>query len=92
MEFDIDVSHVTRLFHYNKQYLGRIFKKVTGESIKEYIVRQRLEWAKKLLVTGNDAVIDIANKVGFNNVTYFNRQFKSRYRMTPTEYRKSSGS
>lgn len=92
LEFDIDVSHITRLFHYNKQYLGRVFKKETGLSIKEYIAKQRLDMARKLIAGSDDTITDIASRVGFHNVTYFNRQFKGRYHMTPTQYRKEQRS
>lgn len=87
LEYDIDISHITAIFHYNQQYLGRLFKKETGLSIREYVLQQRLERAKLLLEDTNDTVIGIANRVGFNNITYFNRQFKSRYGITPSRSR-----
>lgn len=87
LEYDISVSHITSVFHYNRQYLGRLFKKETGFSIKEYILIQRMERAKTLLENSSDTVIEIANRVGFNNVTYFNRQFKARFGVTPSQYR-----
>lgn len=87
LEYDIDISHITSIFHYNQQYLGRLFKKKTGLSIREYVLQQRLERAKLLLENSDDTVIGIANRVGFNNITYFNRQFKNSYGITPTQCR-----
>lgn len=87
LEYDIDLSHITTLFHYNRQYLGRLFKKETGLSIRAYVMQQRLERAKALLESSDETVIDIANRVGFDNVTYFNRQFKQRYGITPSQSR-----
>lgn len=87
LEFDIDITRIAEFFHYNKVYLGRLFKKETNLSVKEYINIQRMERAKDLLATTGDAVIDIAGKVGFNNVTYFNRMFRSTFGMAPTRYR-----
>lgn len=87
LEYDIEVSHITAIFHYNQQYLGRLFKKETGLSIREFVLEQRLEHARILLENSNDMVIEIANRVGFNNVTYFNRQFKRKYSITPSQYR-----
>ena len=87
LEYDIPVSHITTFFHYNPQYLGRLFKKETGLSIREYILQQRMERAKLLLENSCDTVSEIASRVGFNNVTYFNRQFKHIYGITPTQCR-----
>ena len=58
-------------------------------SIKDYIVSQRIENAKILLENTDSRIIHISGKSGFNNVTYFNRMFKSIVGMTPKEYRLS---
>ena len=89
LEFDINISHIADFFHYNRLYLGRIFKKETGMSIKDYITSQRIETAKILLENTDNKIIHISSKSGFNNVTYFNRMFKSIIGMTPKEYRLS---
>lgn len=87
LEYDISVSHITSVFHYNQQYLGRLFKKETGLSIREYILQQRIDRAQLLLENSGDTVSEIASRVGFNSVNYFNRHFKNKYGMSPTQYR-----
>lgn len=89
LDFEIDVNQIANAFHYNPRYLGRLFKKETGTSINDYITSRRLKRAKLLLTDTEATVIDISNESGFNNVTYFNRLFKFRFGLTPTEYRKS---
>ncbi len=89
LEFDIDITRLSEFFHYNKMYLGRMFKKETGMNIKDYINLQRIEKAKKMLENTKETIIDISNKVGFNNVTYFNKVFKNATSMTPSQYRSS---
>ena len=89
LEFDIKTAHVAKIFHYNEQYFGRFFKKETGKSFSNYLSCRRLERAALLLESTDNTVLDIANKVGFNNVTYFNRTFKNVYGLTPTKYRKN---
>ena len=79
------------IFHYNEEYLGRLFKKETHMSFSDYVSKQRIERAKRLLIETNDSVVSIAVKVGFNNVTYFNRVFKKYLNMTPLEFRKGKG-
>lgn len=88
MSYDISLFQTAKFFHYNEKYLGRLFKKETGQSFKQYLNMIRAEHAKKLLTDTNDTVINISLKAGFNNVTYFNRVFKSQFHMCPVEYRR----
>lgn len=83
-----DLSAMAVLFHYNEKYLGRRFKQKTGQSVSEYCNRRRLEKAAQMLGTESRSVISVAEELGFNNVTYFNRLFKAQYGCTPTQYRK----
>lgn len=87
LEFDFDIAKASEFFHYNKQYLGRLFKSKTNLSIREYINKKRIENATHLLLTTDYSVIDISSRVGFNNVTYFNRLFKKAHGITPIEYK-----
>lgn len=88
MEFDLGCAHVASVFHYNRNYLGRIFKKEVGLSIAQYLMCVRLERAKELLSKTRLSVIEIAARCGFGGVSYFNRAFKEAEAATPTEYRK----
>lgn len=83
-----DLSAMAALFHYNEKYLGRRFKQKTGVSVSRYCSTRRLERAAEMLRAEGRSVIGIAEEVGFNNVTYFNRLFKSHFGCTPTEYKK----
>ena len=89
IEYNIDISLLARIFHYNERYLGRVFKKQTGISFSEYINRQRVALAKKMLIKSGDTVERIAARCGFKNVTYFNRVFKALTGKAPTDYRLS---
>lgn len=88
LEYDVKLSQMAKTFQYNEQYLGRFFMKEIHMSFNNYINIRRVERAKILLKETDETVIDIALKVGFNNVTYFNRVFKKYTNMTPTEFRK----
>lgn len=72
----------------NPQYMMRLFKKSTGQSIVEYVTQGKMALAKELLEKtqwNNDI---IAEKVGYISASYFIKSFKRFSGMTPREYRK----
>lgn len=87
LSYDFSMSELSSVFNYNKKYLGRLFKSKTGYSIKEYCNNYKIETAKQLLKSSNLSVLDISAQVGFNNVTYFNRQFRKQTGLSPRDYR-----
>lgn len=90
LNYDFKVTDFSKIFNYNEKYIGKLFKSKTGISIKEYINQRRIEIAEKLLLETTLSITNISLKVGFNNVSYFNRVFKSVKNMTPGEYRISA--
>lgn len=72
-------------------YLSRVFKETTGVGLQEYIVKYRINIAKKLLIENSDMSVDhIAHKVGYESIHTFIRNFKKYENQTPTQYRKSN--
>lgn len=55
----------------NASYLSRVFHKETGEKQSAYILRKRVEKAKKLLADTEDKIGNIANELGYGNDSYF---------------------
>jgi len=88
LEFLTDASLLAKNFGYNKKYLGRLFKSKTGISIDEYVNSRRIAVAKGLLSETEESIINVAAKVGYNNVSYFNRVFKRVVGKTPSEWRR----
>lgn len=68
-------------------YLGRIFKKQTGCTFPEYLLKVRMDHARKLLSDTNLSTIDIAEAIGYNNPAYFRSSFKAHVGMTPRQFR-----
>ncbi len=73
---------------YNPAYLGRVFKAVYGESMKDYIRTKRLDLAMELLVSSDLPVEEISTRVGYQSKAQFYKSFKERYGKTPGEFRK----
>lgn len=71
----------------NPAYLSRLFKRETGVSLSDYIIRIRLEKARELLVTTNYKISHIAEMVGYESFPHFTRLFKKMVGVGPHHYR-----
>ncbi len=80
------LKEIAVTYHKNDKYIGRLFKKEMGVTFNEYCLAKRLDRAAKLLRQGSNKIIDVALESGFDNISYFNRTFKKRYSLSPTEY------
>jgi len=85
---NISLEHLSEKLHFNKFYICRVFKEETGENITDYILKRRVMKAKELLEDRTLKVYEVANNVGFNDVTYFNRVFKKVVGISPGDYQK----
>ena len=79
---------LSKMTCYNANHLNRLFLNHTGTTIHQYILSMRINEAKKLLLNTNLPLNSIAEKVGFNNHTYFSSYFKRTENMTPRMFRK----
>lgn len=84
---EISIQSLSEKFYLSPTYLSQLFKKEVGENFVEYLSRQRIQYACKLLAETNMTVSQIGAKCGFNDYFYFTRIFKRLNRMTPTQYR-----
>ena len=86
---DINYDKIVAALSTNKTYLFEAVKSLTGKTPQEYINDLRLEEVRRMLDNKSELTINaIADDCGLNKRT-FNRLFRKRYRMSPTEYRKS---
>ena len=67
---------------------NRRFKRATGLAPMEYVHTLRLEEAKQLLESGDDAVEAVAQQVGYEDAAFFGRLFRRKVGVTPAQYRK----
>ena len=75
----------------NHRYIDDAIRECSDiPSTKAFIDGYRIEHAARLLTSTNDPIALIAEMSGFANRTTFNDQFRSRYKMTPSEYRRAS--
>lgn len=70
----------------------RFFSYMTGMTLTEYIRRRRLTLAAYDLRNGDDCIVDIAVKYGYDSTAAFSRAFAKQHGITPSAYRKNGGS
>lgn len=78
---------IEKIFSISKMQLYRKLKSVTGLTPGEFIKHIRLKYVAELLVSTRFTVSEIFFRTGFNNQSYFFREFKKRYNCPPNEYR-----
>lgn len=83
----IDIEGLAAESGYSSDHFRRLFKKTTGFNPKEYILRLRLENAKKLLATTSESLKSIAVNCGFEHYSQFSLFFKKQMKTSPTLYR-----
>ncbi|WP_091842678.1 helix-turn-helix domain-containing protein [Prevotella sp. ne3005] len=73
----------------SKDHYIRVFKRETGETPNVYITKRKLEKAELSLVTTALPIKSIADSLGYDDYSYFNRIFKKNAGVTPLQYRES---
>ncbi|MBQ2704677.1 MAG: helix-turn-helix transcriptional regulator [Clostridia bacterium] len=76
--------------HYDYAYISKLFKKTIGVSFNQYVNALRVQESKKMLITTQKSITEIAFECGFNSLRNYNRQFFDQTGQTPTEYRKQN--
>jgi two-component system response regulator YesN len=82
---DISLQDVADKMFFSTVYFSRFFKKQTGETFSNYLLRIRMEHAVKLLQK-NKKVTEISEACGYHDPSYFTRIFKEYYKYTPKDY------
>ncbi len=81
------LSQIAEDFKLSLSALSRMIKKSTGFTFQELLMRKRFQKAVIFLVETELSVEEIAVNIGYENHSYFYRQFKARFGMTPKQYR-----
>lgn len=85
---DFQVRDLSEELNLSRSQLYRKVKALLGTSISDYIQNVRLQKAQKLLKDQNKTIADVAYEVGYTSPDYFSTVFKSKYNVTPSQFRK----
>ena len=92
MDRSVPRSEAAKLACLNEDYFSRAFKKETGMGYKEYVLKEKMVYAAKLLTNTELSITTIAAKVGYDNYNHFSQAFRKVMDQTPTDYRKNTKS
>lgn len=84
---EITLEDISKLNDMTSVSFSRFIKKRTGKTFIDNLNDIRLGYATRLLIDSTESISEIAYKCGFNNISYFNRLFKSKKKLTPKEFR-----
>ena len=83
----INMTRVAGMVHLNPEYFCRLFKEETGRNFSNYLTNLRLNKAVALLKKSDYKVYEIAELVGYSNLSYFSTLFKKYYGISPFDFR-----
>jgi AraC family transcriptional regulator len=80
--------HLSKTLGFDYTYLSNLFSSVTDTTIEKYIINQRIEKVKELLVYDELTLSEIAWQTGYSSVQHLSNQFKKLIGMSPSAYKK----
>jgi AraC family transcriptional regulator len=83
----ISLKEVARAVGYSSAYLTDLVRRLTGKTVNNWIFERRIVEAGKLLLETNYSIKEIALKLGYQDISYFHRQFRDYYKYTPRTWR-----
>ncbi|MEM6991817.1 MAG: AraC family transcriptional regulator [Myxococcota bacterium] len=88
LDFDVDLTRVSKTAGISHWHFQRIFKALTGETLKTYVRSRRLAKSLGRLLGTDERIVEIAARAGYESQEAFTRAFKKAFAMTPHAYRK----
>lgn len=83
---DISITAIAQHLQVSEGHLSHVFKKETGCTVIRYLTQYRIHRSLELLKDCRRKVYEVANEVGYRDVTYFGSTFKKLVGMSPSEY------
>ncbi len=80
---ELSISEISEKLCVNQTYLRKMFKSEMDMTLTEYITQYRMQEAKRLITTTDAKLTEVAEKVGYSDVSYFSNVFKKFYGISP---------
>jgi two-component system response regulator YesN len=88
LHMDLSLEQCSRQINLSQGYFSNLFKKVVGVSFQQFVIQEKMEKAKSMLI-GDFQVQEIAQELGYEHRRYFSEIFKKHTGMTPSEFKMS---
>lgn len=85
----VTLQEVAAHVYLSPNHLSRLFKEAAGETFSNYVIKHKIERAKRMLLNSPAKVCDISAQIGYRDTHYFIRVFKAHTGMSPAEYRRN---
>ena len=80
---ELSISDISEKLCVNQTYLRKMFKSEMDMTLTEYITQLRMQEAKRLITSTDYKLTEVAERVGYNDVSYFSNVFKKFYGISP---------
>jgi AraC family transcriptional regulator len=87
LDRELSLAELAAVVQMSPYYFSRLFKQSTGLSPYQYVLQQRVEWAKRLLAEARLPIAAVAQRVGFASQAHLTMVFRQRVGATPRQYR-----
>jgi AraC family transcriptional regulator len=91
MDGDLSLDEMAQCANLSRAHFARMFRKSTGETPHQFVLRQRVERAKSMLRVPAGRVLDVAVACGFKTQQHFAQVFRNVCGVSPREYRQDFG-
>ncbi|MFC0211967.1 helix-turn-helix transcriptional regulator [Paenibacillus chartarius] len=84
---ELTLEECSSRINYHPHYVSRVFRQETGVNFSDYLTQYRIDTAKKWLTESDMKIVEIAERLRYNNSANFIRSFRKLVGMTPGQYR-----
>ncbi len=85
----LTIENMANITGFSESHFMKFFKNTMGSTFIDYLNEYRLTIALRLLKSSESSILCVAEEVGYENLSYFNRIFKKKFHTTPSNYRKT---
>lgn len=89
LDQDLSLHRLAQQVYLSESYLSRLFRETTGEQLRTYIVRLRMEHAAALLTDTTLPIGEVGLRVGYDRLQSFAKTFKREMGVTPSDFRRA---
>ncbi|OKP99958.1 helix-turn-helix domain-containing protein [Paenibacillus sp. P46E] len=87
----IHIIEIARELKTNANYLAELFSQSEGITIRDFIIQEKVNLARNLLIYSKHSYSEIATNLGFCSQSHFGKNFKNVTQLTPKQYREAYG-